>query len=422
MSIQADSENLLIKDDKTAASPSPSASSVPVSAPRPFNFLEVAHQNQQPDVKASATEHELKAIDSLSPVTCIPDTEQEQKTAASLTPRTSIPDCTRPANAMGAMVEKGKTTASPSPPSTIPGNHKVSAHFNAKDADITFQSVDNVLYYVHRKNLECAATGFAKATTNSDKHTIIQMTEESDILDLLLGFTYPKPTPNVKDLPFKTLSKLASAAEKYKVYSAITICNIYMVANVEAHPIGVLRYAASYCYVELLDRAAPIAIQERLGVVVSELPPEVAIAWVYYYQEWSDAVRELTDPRIRPSSCTCTAWPSICLGILDRIAGKVKSLFDLDTVFAKPTTGCLGCLSNVSVWHNQANEMYANMSKFSEYLFPKPSKTNTGAGRKKSRTATPKRTSTASAGDQTHGHVLLQSIIASVTAARGSHA
>jgi hypothetical protein len=85
-----------------------------------------------------------------------------------------------------------------------------------------------VLFFIHRKNLDCGAAGFPPVEFKSSKDDIVPMTESSYVLDLLFTFMYPMPTPDVKDLPFVYLADLAESAEKYQVFSAMTLCNIYM--------------------------------------------------------------------------------------------------------------------------------------------------------------------------------------------------
>ena len=57
---------------------------------------------------------------------------------------------------------------------------------------------------------------------------VIQLPEKSVILDLLFQFCYPERHPELNDLAFDILAELARAAEKYKVFSAISICKIVM--------------------------------------------------------------------------------------------------------------------------------------------------------------------------------------------------
>jgi hypothetical protein len=68
-----------------------------------------------------------------------------------------------------------------------------------------------------------------KSKINQDHHdTIIPLTEDSGILELLFQFCYPDRHPDLKDLEFTALTKFAAAVEKYNVFSAILICKIRM--------------------------------------------------------------------------------------------------------------------------------------------------------------------------------------------------
>jgi hypothetical protein len=64
--------------------------------------------------------------------------------------------------------------------------------------------------------------------TETKSDVVIQLPEKSVILDLLFQFCYPERHPELYDLKFDVLAELAEAAEKYKVFSAISICKIVM--------------------------------------------------------------------------------------------------------------------------------------------------------------------------------------------------
>ena len=57
---------------------------------------------------------------------------------------------------------------------------------------------------------------------------VIQFPEKSATLELLFQFCYPERHPNPNDLAFGVLTELAEAAEKYKVFSATSVCKIAM--------------------------------------------------------------------------------------------------------------------------------------------------------------------------------------------------
>lgn len=97
----------------------------------------------------------------------------------------------------------------------------------ATDADMTISSSDGVLFKVYRKNLEVHSDVFANAedtTRPENGDEIVYLTESSIVLDLLFQFMYRQPQPDLEALEFKTFASLAEAAEKYVVYSALTLC------------------------------------------------------------------------------------------------------------------------------------------------------------------------------------------------------
>jgi hypothetical protein len=101
----------------------------------------------------------------------------------------------------------------------------------ATDSDLTLQSFDGVLYKVHRTNLEVHSESFAAANSisaTSDSSEVVYLDESSAVLDLLLQFMYRQRQPDLEEVDFQTLSELAEAAEKYEVYSAMTVCSIHM--------------------------------------------------------------------------------------------------------------------------------------------------------------------------------------------------
>ena len=64
--------------------------------------------------------------------------------------------------------------------------------------------------------------------TQEKSDALVQLPENSVILDLLFQFCYPERHPELNDLDFGILVELAEAAEKYEVFSAISICKTVM--------------------------------------------------------------------------------------------------------------------------------------------------------------------------------------------------
>ncbi|KAF8982135.1 hypothetical protein BDQ17DRAFT_1337020 [Cyathus striatus] len=177
-----------------------------------------------------------------------------------------------------------------------------SGRFNAVDADVVFQSSDNVLFSIHRKNLETHTGAFPPAEFKADEQEVVTLQESSETLDLLFQFIYPQRHPSLSDSTFEVLAPLAEAAEKYEAYSAMNICHIRMLKFLEAnqHAEHIMSYAAKHGYKEVVDVAAPLVISMSIGSVIQILPPHLHLSWVtvfaskfnlhmvLYREQWKD--------------------------------------------------------------------------------------------------------------------------------------
>lgn len=75
--------------------------------------------------------------------------------------------------------------------------------------------------------------GFAAADSISGsgslpEQEIVSLSETSTTLNLLLQYMYRQPQPDLEQVDFGTLARVAEAAEKYQVYAATTVCRILM--------------------------------------------------------------------------------------------------------------------------------------------------------------------------------------------------
>ena len=57
---------------------------------------------------------------------------------------------------------------------------------------------------------------------------MIQLTETAEVLELLFEFLYPRRPPSLEELSFELLDAFTEAVEKYEVFSALAICEVYM--------------------------------------------------------------------------------------------------------------------------------------------------------------------------------------------------
>lgn len=56
----------------------------------------------------------------------------------------------------------------------------------------------------------------------------VPLSEPAEVLEVLFAFVYPRRHPDLEDTPFAFLSQIAEAAEKYEVFSAMTIAKVRM--------------------------------------------------------------------------------------------------------------------------------------------------------------------------------------------------
>lgn len=114
---------------------------------------------------------------------------------------------------------------------------------------------------------------------------------------MLFQYIYPQRQPNLTRIEFTQLAKVAEAAEKYQIYTAIEICNIRMgcvshygdfwsdlqwlisEAFIE-HPLEVTMYALRHGYEDLMDKSERKALELSPTAAFDCLTPQIYIAWV----------------------------------------------------------------------------------------------------------------------------------------------
>ncbi|KAF9480737.1 hypothetical protein BDN70DRAFT_877175 [Pholiota conissans] len=162
------------------------------------------------------------------------------------------------------------------------------------DADIAFVSSDGVLFKLHSKFFEAVSAGFSIPNfTTAMSDDLVLLTEPAAVLEILFQFVHPPfqcehfHQPSATDLEADLFFKLATAAEKYLVYSAMSICSVRMHYELYlTHPVQVLNHSENHGYSELSDRAAPItmSLPDPLQSSLKGLTnPTVAVKWVGIY-------------------------------------------------------------------------------------------------------------------------------------------
>ncbi|KAF9461041.1 hypothetical protein BDZ94DRAFT_1238025 [Collybia nuda] len=134
-------------------------------------------------------------------------------------------------------------------------------HVNAPDADIIFKSSDDVLFHVHRKNLEVASAGFPFGGFTPAHKEPIELPETADVLELLFQFVYPRKQPSLTEINFRSSLKWQRWQRSTKVQ-----------------------------YWDLVDRAAPSTIKVSHNVIGELIDPKIAPTWLKYNQQWNEVI------------------------------------------------------------------------------------------------------------------------------------
>ncbi|KAF9068368.1 hypothetical protein BDP27DRAFT_1364098 [Rhodocollybia butyracea] len=120
--------------------------------------------------------------------------------------------------------------------------------------NVSFRSSDHILFRLDRMHLEFASNAFPSATSDE----VIELSEESDILEILFTFVYPRlPIPDIDLLSFDTLVRLIEAAYKYALNAALEIALLHLQKHASEHRLEVLRIAGAHNCGALLAAVAP---------------------------------------------------------------------------------------------------------------------------------------------------------------------
>ena len=95
-------------------------------------------------------------------------------------------------------------------------------------ADIVLVSSDGHRFGTHCKNLGEFTGGFPLDLRPANGEDVPMPDLDSESLSLFLQYIHHHRQPDLSRVPFRSLSQLAEAVEKYDVYSATEICKVQM--------------------------------------------------------------------------------------------------------------------------------------------------------------------------------------------------
>ncbi|KAJ7496494.1 hypothetical protein FB451DRAFT_197256 [Mycena latifolia] len=218
---------------------------------------------------------------------------------------------------------------------------QISERFCSSDADMAVLSSDRVLFKVHRKNLEVHSDIFADATSTTKPENgddIVHLSESSDVLDLLFQYMYRQPQPDLDTVEFPIFAGLAEAAEKYVVYSALTLCRMKMKDSIISHPLEVLDYAVKHGHVKLANEAAPQSMGHTAAESLELLAPDTFKIWIIFYDQWHRKSNIFL-------SALLARYPETDVNLLTRVLADPKGCYtfreELRQIFFGALTGNL---------------------------------------------------------------------------------
>ncbi|KAF8987874.1 hypothetical protein BDQ17DRAFT_1435361 [Cyathus striatus] len=223
--------------------------------------------------------------------------------------------------------------------------------FNKPDADITFKSSDGVL---HNKNLATHSGGFPPADTQSVGAEIIDLTKDSETLELLFQFVYPddNDVPDVSDISLIILMKLVSAAEKYAHISDPMKGNLKSITRHTIDHSG---------YTKVMDEVVPIlAVSESLESSLSLFPAERQLSWALYREQWA-VVQRSASSRLSMHKAYCS---NECKSSSDDL-GLDTRMLHLNDFKLDYTSSCYGLDDG---WKKQVSKQVDAIRKFSSFF------------------------------------------------------
>ncbi|CAA7269261.1 unnamed protein product [Cyclocybe aegerita] len=194
------------------------------------------------------------------------------------------------------------TTSSPTAHSSLSDHDQ----FNARDADVIFQSSDGVRFHLHRTNLGVITGAFPGAELDT-RDEVVHLAEPARVLEILFQYVYPKRHPDLENLDFQLLAELAEAVEKYEVFPAMNTCVTRLRHYTPQHPLETLVHGIKHDYPKLIDTAAPHLIMSPLVAICEKLPLVCIVPWLRFYSYTREAIfgaaRSFIDRKGRYSSC-----------------------------------------------------------------------------------------------------------------------
>ncbi|KAG6839441.1 hypothetical protein C0991_002538 [Blastosporella zonata] len=243
--------------------------------------------------------------------------------------------------------------------------------FCAADADVVFQSADNVRFSIHRKNLETNAGAFVPSEFKT-LDEVVHLTEDARTLDLLFKFMYPQMLPNVDKLRIHILLPLAEAAEKYEVFYATDACVRRLSSGLPSDgsqddAIKIFEFAGRHDHPGIMGVLAPLLIDTPLPKMLAMLPNlKYFSAWTLYQEHWHTVRQHAVQSR---TILHCDYHPTahyrdLCM--LNRRFASLTALKDLEATMSLKVCGII--IPALEDWQAEIEAEIADIPKYTDFL------------------------------------------------------
>ncbi|KAI0729706.1 hypothetical protein C8Q72DRAFT_827494 [Fomitopsis betulina] len=234
----------------------------------------------------------------------------------------------------------------------------------AYDGDITILSSDGVEFRVHRSKLHTYSEIFPGDELGSINETVC-LSEDASTLALLFLYMSEQPRPDLRLIDFEQVTKLAEAAEKYRVVPAMDVCKTLLWSSASEWPIYVLHYAVRHWHEEQYIEILPKTFAASPSEVLSSLGPLWFASWSLYCDAWSKALLDARDPPPpggilhKGGASECESWHLFAVETIADIGSELDALVRIPAILEKnceKLQGCRVCKLRVQEWRRRVQQ------------------------------------------------------------------
>ncbi|KAI5886309.1 uncharacterized protein SCHCODRAFT_02517410 [Schizophyllum commune H4-8] len=265
-----------------------------------------------------------------------------------------------------------------------------SERFFSTDGDaVVFRSSDKVLFNIHHTNLRAVTDGPFAEYFPSTPADAADLTEDSQVLDIMFQFVYPGNLPLLDGVTPELLFSVAEAAEKYRVAPAMALCHLQIrrISDItEDCVLQKMAYAHRHGYIKYMDQVAPLSFPKRMEDALKAFGPGLLyVAWTTYKDAWTRIFAEGTYAlRTRDNhglpNVRCDVWAALLFAVERDLGEHRTQWFDsLSTLFFdkesladrcqhRHPSGVTHCRHQFMEWKTEAMKLAKAIPPLSQFV------------------------------------------------------